>query len=436
MQRVISLFGLFAIMGLAWLMSSHKRRIPFRVIVGGVALQFVFAFLVLCTAPGQEAFRLAGDFFNAVLGFVAAGTKFVFGVNADSDPDSKYHLITTFAFGVMPTIVFFSSLMAVLYHLGVMQLVVGAMAWVMQKSLRTSGAETLSMAANIFVGQTEAPLLIRPYVGSMTDSELMSVMVGGFATVSGGLLATYVAFGLDVAHVITASVITAPAGLVLSKIVQPEVGEPQTAGGLRVQVPRTAANVIEAAADGASEGMKLAINVVAMLIAFLAMVAMLDAGVELLGDWAGRLTGAGDLDWSLSKGLGYLCAPLAWLLGIEPSDCRAAGELLGLRMVTNEIVAYERMSQWISGDGAHVLSPRTQVIMTYALCGFANFSSIGIQIGGIGAMVPERRADLARLGLRAMLAGALACMMTACVAGVLIGPDGSVPSFFNWGSAP
>jgi CNT family concentrative nucleoside transporter len=396
-------------------------------------MQFLFAFVVLCTGPGQAAFRVAGDFFNEVLGFVAAGTRFVFGINAEDNVQTKYRLVTTFAFGVLPTIVFFSSLMAILYHLGVMQAVVGAMAWVMQKTLRTSGAETLSAAANIFVGQTEAPLLIRPYVAEMTDSELMAVMVGGFATVSGGLLAAYVAFGLDAGHLITASVISAPAALVIAKIVQPEVGEPKTRGTVRATVPRTAANMIEAAANGAAEGMKLALNVAAMLIAFLALIAMADAAVGALGDAAGRLTGAGEVDWSLSKTLGYLGAPLAWLMGIDSGECLRAGELLGLRMATNEIVAYERLAQWSAGG--EPLSPRTKVIMTYALSGFANFSSIGIQIGGIGGMAEERRGDLARLGLRAMLAGTLACLMTACVAGVLISPDGGIPTWFNWGAA-
>jgi CNT family concentrative nucleoside transporter len=422
--------GLVAMMLLAWLMSSHKRKIPWRVIAGGVALQFLFAFLVLCTGPGQAAFRMAGDFFNEVLGFVAAGTRFVFGINAEDDVQTKYRLVTTFAFGVLPTIVFFSSLMAILYHLGVMQTVVGAMAWVMQKSLRTSGAETLSSAANIFVGQTEAPLLIRPYIAEMTESELMAVMVGGFATVSGGLLAAYVAFGLDAGHLITASVISAPAALVLAKIVQPEVGEPRTRGSVRVAVPRTATNVIEAAANGAADGMKLALNVAAMLIAFLALIAMADAAVGALGDFAGRLSGAGELNWSLSRALGYLGAPLAWLLGIERGECLRAGELLGLRMATNEIVAYERLAEW-AGRG-EPLSPRTKVIMTYALSGFANFGSIGIQLGGIGGIAEQRKSDLARLGLRAMLAGTLACLMTACVAGAIISADGSVPTFFTW----
>jgi CNT family concentrative nucleoside transporter len=432
MERAISLLGLVVIMVLAWLMSSHKRRIPVRVIVGGLALQFVFAFLVLYTAPGQAAFQAAGDFFNQVLGFVEAGTKFVFGINADDNVQSRYRLITTFAFGVLPTIVFFSSLMAILYHLGVMQLVVGAMAWIMQRTLRTSGAETLSAAANIFLGQTEAPLLIKPYLAEMTDSELMAVMVGGFATVSGGILAAYVAFGLDAGHLITASVISAPASLVLAKIVEPEVGQPRTGGATRIAVPRTATNVIEAATVGASDGMKLAINVAAMLIAFLALIAMLDAAVGAVGDLVGRLLGVGEQDWSLSRALGYLCVPLAWLMGIEPRDCLPAGELVGLRMVTNEIVAYERLAEMMNAQHGPPLSPRSKVIMTYALSGFANLGSIGIQIAGIGGMAEERRADLARLGLRAMLAGTLATLMTGCVAGALIGPDGSVPQLFNW----
>jgi CNT family concentrative nucleoside transporter len=290
------------------------------------------------------------------------------------------------------------------------------MAWVMQRTMKTSGAESLSTAANIFVGQTEAPLVVKPYVARMTNSELMAIMIGGFATIAGGVLALYVGMGIDAGHLMTASVIAAPATLVIAKIMQPEVDQPETAGVSASSLPMTNVNLIDAAAEGASEGLKLALNVAAMLIAFLALMAMLDWMLVSIGTFY-----FGQTTWSLSKVFGHLFWPIAWVMGIPSEDCSRSGELLGLRMVTNELVAYQRMSDWIKKPELGVeLQERSQVILTYALCGFANFGSIGIQIGGIGAMAPDRRGDLARLGLRAMLGGTLACFMTACVAGVLL----------------
>ena len=414
--RCISFVGLFVMIGLAWLMSSHKRKVNLRIVFGGLLLQVTFALLILKTGPGREVFDSLDLFFRTLIGFVDDGSAFMFNVNGrpgDASLPPNYTLLRTFAFGVLPTIVFFSALMSILYHVGVMQLVVSVLARVMQVVLRTSGAESLSAAANIFVGQTEAPLVVKPYVDTMTRSELMAVMVGGFATIAGGVLAAYVGMGIDAGHLMTASVISAPAALLIAKVMQPEVEEPQTLGEVKVTVEKTTVNVVEAAAAGATDGMKLAINVAAMLIAFLALIAMGDAIIGWCGNWF-------DQQWTIAKLLGYVFAPLAWIMGIESKDCLAAGELLGVKLVATEFVAYLRLGEWMKPDSSVELSERTQVILTYALSGFANFGSIGIQIGGIGGIAPDRRADLARLGLRAMLGGMLACCMTACIAGVLV----------------
>jgi CNT family concentrative nucleoside transporter len=451
--RLVSFLGLFAIIGLGWLLSGHKRQLNLRMILGGLLLQFALAGFMLKTPIGIGVFSAINQFFNNVQTFVAVGTKFVFEMDAESSatpangaaakddaadpeaadsevgsgdsangqaaPSRTVQLVTAFAFGVMPTIIFFSAFMSVLYYLGLMQHVVAAMAWVMRRSLGISGAESLAAAANVFVGQTEAPLVIRPYLAKMTPSELHAVMVGGFATISGGIMAAYVNLGMSAGHLLTASVISAPAALVLSKVVLPETGKPETMGNVKVTTPRVGSNLIEAAAIGATDGMKLAINVVAMLIAFLALIAMADA---LIG-WFGGLFGFVDLNgkplWSLTGALGYLFAPLAFVMGIEVQDCVPAGKLLGVKTAANEFVAYLQLSRWREADSQVQLSERTVVIMTYALCGFSNLSSIGIQIAGIGGLAPERQPDLAAMGFRAMLAGALACCMTGCVVGVI-----------------
>lgn len=406
MERYISAFGLFVMIGLAWLMSTHRRRVNWRLVAMGLLLQFGFAWLTLKTEPGRLTFDALGELFSKVLDFVDAGASFVFGKEF-----RNYY----FAFRVLPTIIFFSSLMSVLYHLGVMQRIVKLMSWVMQRTMCTSGAESLSAAANIFVGQTEAPLVIRPYVARMTNSELMAIMVGGFATIAGGVMAAYVGMGIDAGHLMTASIISAPAGLLIAKVLQPEVDQPDTLGQVDAELPQTNSNVIEAAAEGASEGLKLALNVAAMLIAFLGLIALLDWCLASIGRFYFAQT------WSLSSLLGTLFSPLAWLMGVPRQDCMAVGELLGIRMVANEFIAYEKLAEWTKHPPASgELTERSRVLLTYALCGFANFGSIGIQIGGIGALAPERRSDLARLGLRAMLGGTLACFMTACVAGVLL----------------
>ncbi|MBI1903418.1 MAG: NupC/NupG family nucleoside CNT transporter [Planctomycetia bacterium] len=408
MLKLTSFFGLLAIMFLAWLLSKHKRKIPWRVIVGGTLLQFAFAGLVLETKAGEWVFGLAQDAFVAVVECTRAGTKFVLGDLWFKEP----YVAKSFVLTAVPTIVFFSALMSILYYYGVMQKVVRAIAFVMRWTLGTSAAETLSAAANIFLGQTEAPLMIRPYLASMTLSELMCVMVAGFGTVAGGVLAAYVDMGVSARHLLAASFISAPACVLMAKIMQPEVDKPKTLGTVAVDAPIEAVNVIHAAAIGAADGAKLAINVVAMLIAFLALIELGELIVHQAGLLAGRPFGL-QWDWSLKAAFGYVFSPLAWLMGVEPGECLQVGRLLGLKTIANEFIAYEELTKM-------KLSPRSTILATYALCGFANIGSIGIQIGGIGPLAPERRADLARLGLRAMLAGMLANCMTACVVGVFI----------------
>jgi concentrative nucleoside transporter, CNT family len=410
MERLISLFGLFVMMALAWLMSEHKKQINFRIIGGGLLLQFVLALFILKTSMGAAIFQNIGAFFTSILGFVDAGTSLVFG---------KQYVHHFFAFKVLPTIIFFSSLMSILYYLGLIQKIVAAFAWIMQRTLGTSGSETLSAAANVFVGQTEAPLLIRPYVQTMTRSELMALMVGGFATIAGGVMAAYAGMGIDPAHLVSASVISAPAALLISKLMIPETEESPTMGHVEITIDEKHANVVDAATSGALEGLKLTLNVAAMLIAFLGLVALIDAALGLVGGWVGGLFGY-SWTWSLSTIFGYIFFPFAWLLGIPYADCIYAGELLGKKMVLNEFIAYAQMMAWQQPDSGVVLSERSILILTYALCGFANFGSVGIQIGGIGGIAPDRKADLARLGMRAMIGGTLAMMMTACIAGILI----------------
>ena len=411
MLKLIGLFGLLVMIALAFALSTDRRKVDRRLVASGVGLQFLLALLVLKTQFGQALFGYIGAFFTALLNYVDAGSSFVFGEAFGE------HF---FAFKVLPTIIFFSALMGVLYHLGLVQYVVAAFAWVMQRTLRTSGAESLAAAANIFVGQTEAPLVVRPYVATMTRSELMALMVGGFATIAGGVLAAFVGLGIDAGHLVAASVISAPAALLVAKIMQPEVEQSKTLGQVSIEVERTATNVVEAAANSTLDGLRLALNVAAMLIAALGLIALVDGMLGLLGQGVGYLLGIEGLAWSLSAALGYLFAPFAWLMGIEAKDCLLAGELLGKKMVANEFVSYVQLSQWMQPDSGVELSQRSTIILTYALCGFANFSSIGIQIGGIGGIAPERRRDLARLGFRAMLGGSLACFMTACVAGILL----------------
>jgi CNT family concentrative nucleoside transporter len=411
-ERLISLVGYAVLILLAVAMSSNRRLFPWRIVLAGTLLQFALALVTLKTAPGLALFDAIGDFFTRMLEFTDAGAGFVFG------DDFRHHF---FAFKVLPTIIFFSCFMSVLYYLGIMQVTVKALAWVMQKTLRTSGAETLSAAANVFLGQTEAPLVIKPYLPGMTLSELNAVMIGGFANISGGVLAAFVGMGIDAGHLVTASVISAPASLLIAKIIEPEVGQPLTLGQVKLVVPPVGANIIEAAAIGTIDGLKLALNVAAMLIAFMALIAMGDFCIQWVGDQVAHYGGWKWADtWSLQNALATAFAPLAWVIGVPWQDCGRAGELLGTKMFANEFVAYAQLGEWIKPGSGVALAPRSVTILTYALCGFSNFASIGIQIGGLGGLAPERQSDLARLGLRAMLGGTLATLMTACIAGMLI----------------
>lgn len=359
-------------------------------------------------------FHWVESFFKVINDSVAAGTGFVFETHPDpTDNTPATHpkaILTTFAFGVLPTVIFFAALMSVLYYIGLMQLLIRAMAWLMQRTLGVSGAESLAAAANVLVGHTEAPLVVKPYVATMTRSELNALMVGGFATISGSLMAIFASIGISAGHLLTASIISAPAALVLAKILQPETETPQPVESVEAKMEQNATNIIQAAANGASDGMKLAINIAAMLIAFLALIMFVDILLQAVGAWIG-------IDLSLSRIFGTAFWPLAWIMGIEAKDCEVAGNLLGKKMVINEFVAYLDMV----GGGFQPLSDRSKVILTYALCGFSNFGAIGIQLGGIGPIAPNRKADLAQLGMRAMFGGMLACCMTACIAGAMYG---------------
>ena len=416
LERLTSLVGIAVIVAIAILLSEHRRSIQPRVVFWGLGLQLLLGVLILASfrlpeagifgplagaevAPGRWLFSVLRDGINGLLEFTDEGSSFLFGPLADSDA-----IGFVFAIKVLPTIVFFSSIMAILYHLGIMQRVIELFAKLIRRTMGTSGAETLSVSANIFVGQTEAPLVVRPFVQNMTRSELMAVMTGGFATVAGGVMAAYVGFGVDAGHVLTASVISAPAAMLMAKLFVPERDTPATSGGAKIEVEKDTANVIEAAAGGAGDGLKLALNVGAMLLAFIALVAMLDFAL-------GALPG----DLSIGRILGWLFLPLAFVLGVPSQDAMDVGMLMGLKVALNEFVAIVELREL-----RDAITPRSFVIATFALCGFANFSSIAIQIGGIGSIAPSRRGDLAKLGLRAMFAGALATWLTAAVAALLI----------------
>ena len=387
---------------MSYAFSVDRRAIKWSPVLWGIALQLIFAILILKTAPGLAVFKFLGDLVTQFLNFSDAGAKFIFGDNFAE------HFI---AFKVLPTIIFFSSFITLLYHYGILQRVVQAVAWLMIKTMKTSGAETLSCAANIFIGQTEAPLLIKPYLAAMTLSELHAVMTGGFATIAGGVMAAYISFGVPAQHLIAASVMSAPAALAISKLLYPETEKSLTAGEVEVKVDQVYANAVDAAASGASDGLKLAANVAAMLIAFLGLLAFFNA---LLG-WFGGLISLPQLSLELIGA--YLMAPVAWLMGVPWADCAEVGVVLAKKTILTEFIAYLDLMELVKQQA---ISERSQIISTYALCGFSNIGSIGIQIGGIGAMAPQRQGDLARLGVRALIAGSLACFMTACIAGMLI----------------
>jgi CNT family concentrative nucleoside transporter len=406
MARFAGVVGLIAILLCAFLFSTKRDAIQKRVLAWGIVLQFAFALLVLKT-PFGKVFYVASVVVNALLNYTVAGSSFVFG---DKLGAKSAQFGVVFAFQVLPIVIFICSLFAVLYYLGIMQLFVRAMAVFMQRFMGTSGAETTCVAASIVMGQTEAPVTIRPYLESLTESELFTVMVSGMAHVSGAVMAAYVAIaGVSIAHLLTAVVMTAPATLMLAKMFVPETGKPLTRGTVQIEVERQGVNVIDAAARGAYDGLYLALNIAGMLIAFLALIAMMNGG---LGWLHARLPWMPD---SLQQVLGVLFAPVAWALGVSWNDCATVGHLLGTRMILNEFVAYVEL-----GKLKAVLQPRSFVIATFALCGFANLSSIAIQIGGIGALAPGRKSDLARLGLKAMFVGTLANFMSACIAGILL----------------
>ena len=417
------LFGLAVLIGITWLFSNNKRAVDWKLVATGITLQIAFAALVILVPGGRDVFDALGHGFVKVLSFVNEGSGFIFGSLMDT---KNYGFI--FAFQVLPTIIFFSALMGVMYHLNVMQAIVRVMAWSITKVMRVSGAETTSVCASVFIGQTEAPLTVRPYIARMTQSELLTMMIGGMAHIAGGVLAAYVGMlgGGDPAqqafyakHLLAASIMAAPATLVVAKLLIPETGTPLTRGTVKMEVEKTSSNIIDAAAAGAGDGLKLALNIGAMLLAFIALIALLNAPLTWIGEVTGLAAQIGK-PTNLSTIFGYLLAPIAWVIGTPWADATTVGSLIGQKVVINEFVAYTELSQIVNGQVAGVsLSSEGRLIATYALCGFANFSSIAIQIGGIGGLAPERRHDLAKFGLRAVLGGTIATFMTATIAGVL-----------------
>mgnify|MGYP001025551541 CR=1 FL=1 len=406
MGRFTGLIGLLVILAVAYAFSRRRDLIRPSLLLWGPGLQFAFAFLILKT-PAGAIFRAASTGVNALLEYAEAGSRFVFGPLGDKA--GPFGVV--FAFQVLPIVIFIASLFAVLYHFGVMQVFVRGMAILMQRVMGASGAESTNVAASIFMGQTEAPLTIRPFLPNLTESELFTIMTSGMAHVSGAVMAAYVKMaGVEIQHLLTAVIMTAPATLLLSKMLIPETEKPETLGEVRVVIERPGVNLIDAAARGAGEGLMLALNIGGMLIAFLALIALANG---ILG-WVHTLPAMGWLPESLEKIFGALFAPVAWLLGISWKDAVEVGNLLGTRLVLNEFVAFLQL-----GTLKEQLDPRSFVIATYALCGFANLSSIAIQVGGIGALAPTRKSDLARLGLRAVAAGTMANFMSACIAGIL-----------------
>ena len=413
------LIGLFGILGLAYALSTNRKAISLRVVGWGLGLQVLFALIVLKTSIGQSVFTVLGDKMRQLLEFSIVGSGFVFGALGDGavwsrvmtgalgEEGARYGVV--FAFQILPTIIFIAALFAILYFVGVMQFIVRLFAVVMNKVMGASGAESLNVAASIFMGQTEAPLTIRPFLARMTQSELMTVMTSGMAHISGGIMAAYIAFGIDAKHLLTAVIMTAPGTLMMAKMFVPETETPETRGTVKLEVVNEDVNIIDAAGRGTAEGLHLALNVGAMLISFVALIALVNAMLGAAGGWVG-LQG-----FSLQTIFGWAFAPVAWSLGVPWKDAATIGNLLGTRMVLNEFIAFAQL-----GGMKDVLDPRSFTIATFALCGFANFASIGMQIGGIGALAPSRRGDLARLGLRAMLAGTLANFLTAIIVGFLL----------------
>ncbi|MFK7847148.1 MAG: NupC/NupG family nucleoside CNT transporter [Rhodothermales bacterium] len=431
------LLGLTVLVGIAYLFSSDRKSINWRTVGVGISIQIVFAILILKTRPGFLLFDFIGRAFTKVLSFTYEGSAFIFGP-LGIPTTSEGSMAFIFAFQVLPTLIFFGSLMAILYHLKLIQPVVKGMGYFMAKALKISGAESLATAANVFIGQTEAPLVVRPYISAMTRSELMTLMAGGMATIAGGVLASYILFlggddpvsqALFASHLLSASIMSAPAAIVMAKILVPETETPVTTGTVDLATATTDSNVIEAAATGASDGLKLALNVGAMLLAFVAIIKLINfllalAGNPVIFGWEVYNLNEAIAAWSngnfdslsLEAIFGFIFAPLAWAMGIESADILMFGRLLGEKVAINEFLAYLSL-----GELRGVMSERSVFIATYALCGFANFSSIAIQIGGIGGIAPERKSDVAKLGLQSVVGGALASWMTATIAGMLLG---------------
>ncbi len=412
MGRLTGILGLLTMMGLAYTFSTNRRVIRLKTIAWGLGLQVTFAFFVLKFDYGRRLFQAAGNVVNMLLSFSYIGSEFVFGEVGKKSSSIGF----IFAFQVLPTIIFIAAFFAVLYYLGIMQVIIKGAAWVMQRVMGASGAESLNVAASIFMGQTEAPLTIRPFLPEVTRSELMTIMTSGMAHVSGGIMGAYIAFGVDAKHLLTAVIMTAPGTLLMAKMLVPETEQPVTAG--RVKMPEEAMhkdeNFLGAIARGTTDGLQLAINVAAMLIAFLALIAFSNGILGGLHNWLAP-HGLAWFPSSLQQIFGWVFAPVAWVIGVPWRDCASIGNLLGTRMVLNELVAFSFL-----GPMKATLDPRSFTIATFALCGFANFSSIGIQIGGIGALAPNKRNELARLGIRAMLAGTMANLMSASIVGILL----------------
>lgn len=407
--RFVSLAGLFCNILFCWVFSKHRSKVKWRPVLWGLALQFIFGLLILRTSIGFKAFKGLGDQVSIFLDYADVGAKFVFGDN---------YLEHFFAFKVLPTIIFFSSVISVCYFAGVMQIVIKKIAWLMQITMKTSAVESLNAAGNIFVGQTEAPLLVRPFLEHVTMSELHAIMTGGFATIAGGVLAAYIEFGVSASHLLSASVMSAPAALAISKLMYPETEIPESLNESDIDIPKgNERNVIEAAAKGASTAIALAANIAANLIAFLAFLAFFNGVLS----WLGSMVGHPELSFEFI--CSYVLRPVAFLMGVEWKDCDVVAELLGIKTFLNEFVAYAKLSDFIKNrtteNGLRTISIRSEIIATYALCGFANISSIGIQIGGMGPLAPSRRKDMATVAIRALIAGTIACFMTACIAGVL-----------------
>lgn len=404
MERLVSLLGLIVFIFLAWLCSTNRKCFDWRLVLGGLALQFLLALFILNTGIGQLIFVWAKDVVTTIINLSDKGAVFLFG---DAFMD---HF---FAFKVLPTIIFASSLSYVLFYLGVLQAVIRGLAMSMKYVMGLSGSAALVSAANVFLGQTEAPLFVKPYLKSMTRSEIMVMMTSGMATVAGGVLAAYVGYGVSAGHLLAASLMSAPAAIVIARVMVPETEQSPTLGTVKIDVKAAEVNIFEAACKGAAEGLKLALNVGAMLIAFIALVALVDLVLAQVGQLVG-------IPLSLAEIFGFVFRPLAFLMGVSWDDSYIVGQLLGTKIVVNEFLAYVQLADYISGEQQGLLSERSITLTTYALCGFANFSSIAIQIGGIGELEPSRKSDFARFGLRAMIGGTLAAMMTACVAGVLL----------------